>query len=48
MGYWKCDDGTKVEIIFDEQGEFIKFGDDATKEDIEKAKQEIIEANKNL
>ncbi|MFL0198308.1 hypothetical protein ACJDU8_22490 [Clostridium sp. WILCCON 0269] len=48
MGFWKCNDGTEVEMIFDERGHFVKFGDDVTRENAEKAKQEIVEANKEL
>lgn len=42
-GFWKCKDGTMVEMIFDNQGEFVRFGDDVKKEDAEKATKEILE-----
>jgi hypothetical protein len=41
MGKWECKDGTMVEIIFDEEGKFVKFGDGVTEENAEKVKQEI-------
>ncbi|WP_055667535.1 hypothetical protein [Desnuesiella massiliensis] len=34
-------DGTMVEMIFNEQGDFLKFGDDVSEKDAEKAKKEI-------
>lgn len=48
MGFWECKDGTMVEMIFNKEGKFIKFGNDVTEENAEKCKKEIIEANKNL
>ena len=48
MGFWKCKDGTEVEMIFNEQGQFVKFGDDVKEEDVEKAKNEINAEQKEL
>ena len=42
MGLWECKDGTMVEMIFDEEGKFVKFGDDISKENAEKAENEIM------
>ena len=41
MRLWKCKNGTMVEMIFSEQGDFVKFGDDVSDRDAEKAKKEI-------
>lgn len=39
MGLWKCNDGTMVEMIFNEQGDFVKFGDDVSEKDAEKLRK---------
>jgi hypothetical protein len=41
MGFWQLENGTMVEMVFDEEGKFIKFGDDVTEENAEKAREEI-------
>ncbi len=41
MRLWKCKNGTMVEMIFNEQDDFVKFGDDVSEKDAEKAKKEI-------
>ena len=41
MGVFVCKDGTKVELIFDDEGNFEKFGDEATEEDKEKFNAEM-------
>ncbi len=43
MGFWECKDGTMVEMIFDDNGKFVKFGDNVKVEDIKKVKKEIKE-----
>lgn len=46
MGFWKCKDGTMVEMLFDNEGNFIKFAGDVKKEDKEKATKEILKWQK--
>jgi len=46
MGFWKCKDGTMVEMLFDYEGNFVKFADNVRKEDEEKATKEILEWQK--
>ena len=46
MGFYECKDGTMVELIFDDKGDFVKFGEGVKKEDAEKAKKEIVEWQK--
>lgn len=41
MRLWKCKNGTMIEMIFNEHGDFVKFGDNVSKRDAEKAKKEI-------
>lgn len=41
MGFWECNDGTMVEMIFSENGDFVKFGEDVTAEIAEKVQKEI-------
>lgn len=48
MGIWKCNDGTEVEMIFNNDGDFEKFGEGVTDENADKAKKEIYESMKNL
>ena len=48
MGFWQCKDGTMVEMIFDEEGNFVKFGNGVKKEDAEKATKEILEWQKEF
>jgi len=48
MGFWKCKDGAMVEMIFDEEGNFVKFGNGVKKEDAEKAEKEILEWQKEF
>lgn len=43
MGFYKCKDGTMVEMIFDNLGNFVRFGDDVKKEDADRAEKEIRE-----
>lgn len=35
MGFYELKDGTTVEMIFDELGNFVRFGDDVKKEDVD-------------
>jgi|GEM_PF-3216385 len=41
MRLWKCKNETMIEMIFNEQGDSVKFGDDVSEKDAEKAKKEI-------
>jgi len=43
MGFWQCKDGTMVEMIFYDIGDFAKFGDEVKDEDAMKATKEIME-----
>lgn len=43
MGFWQCKDGTMVEMIYNDNLEFERFGDNVSNEDAEKAKKEIAE-----
>ncbi|MDD4111354.1 MAG: hypothetical protein PHS54_07465 [Clostridia bacterium] len=42
MGFWKLNSGEMVEIVFDNEGNFIKFNGDFTEEEMEDIKKEII------
>lgn len=44
MGFWQCNDGTMVEMIFDDEGKFLRFGDGTSEESAEKAKKEIFQS----
>ena len=46
MGYWQCKDGAKVELIFDDNGDFVRFGDDVKQEDAEKYIKELSDFTK--
>jgi len=41
MGYWKLKDGKMVELIFDDEGKFIKLGGNISEKDAEEIKKEI-------
>jgi ethanolamine utilization protein EutA (predicted chaperonin) len=41
MGYWQLKDGRKIEMIFDQEGNFIKFGENITDEEVVKITKEI-------
>lgn len=44
LGFWKRKDGTMVELIFDDNGRFVKFGGDISEEEAETIKKEIYES----
>ena len=48
MVFFRCKDGTEVELIFNDEGEFVMFGDNVSKEDADKAEEEIHEAVRNF
>jgi len=41
MGFWELKNGKMIEMIFDEDGNFIKFGGILTEKEIEEIKKEI-------
>ena len=41
MGFWKLKDGRMIELIFDDEGKFIKFGGNISDEEAEEIKKEI-------
>lgn len=49
MGFYKLKDGKMIELIYDNEGKFIRFGDigDVSDEEAEKIKEEINEDLRN-
>lgn len=46
MGFWKRKDGTMVEMVFDENLEFVEFGGNITEEEAREVEKEIFETLK--
>ena len=41
MGFWKLNNGKEVEMIFDDDGKFIRFGDNVSDQDKESVTEEL-------